>query len=172
LINRIPIKCKRFIVSHDEVFLCAAILLALSTVNAGCEFRPDNQFIIVSGPIHIAAKTTVVIKSPEPIRTPYSVNMLCLQLSIANRFPNNKTQEFGALSDDGKVFIPQVSLRNSTGIEEILKPDALQGESKFCFTPKWRQWNQEETHGPYSAVIITSPSDLNLDQVTWFSGDK
>jgi hypothetical protein len=149
-----------------------ATVCALSLVIIGCEFRPDNQFIVVSGPIHIAANATVVIKSPELIKTEYSINNICLQPSVANRFPDNKTQEFGALSKDGKVFVPHVSLLDSKGVEDVLKPGALQGASQFCYTPTWRQWNQEVPHGPYTSVVITSPSDLQLDQVTWFSGDK
>ena len=153
-------------------FLIIAIWCALSIVNAGCDFRPDNQFIVVSGPVHIAANATIVIKSPELIKSEYSVNDICLQPSAANRFPDKKNQEFGALSKDGKVFVPHVSLLDSKGVSDVLKPGALQGASQFCFTPTWRQWNQETPHGPYTSVVIASPSDLQLDQVTWFSGDK
>ncbi|MBI3903081.1 MAG: hypothetical protein HY306_09125 [Nitrosomonadales bacterium] len=150
----------------------AVILCALSLANAGCEFRPDNQFIIISGPLHFAANATVVVISPELIQTPYSVNTLCFQPSISNRFPKTKNQEFGALSEDGKVFVPHVSLLDSKGVEDVLTPGPLQGASKFCYEPTWRQWNQEVHHGPYTKVVVTSPSDLNIDQITWFSGDK
>lgn len=149
-----------------------AILCALGLASTGCDFRPDNQFIVVSGPVHIAANETVVIESPELIKTEYSINDICFQPSAANRFPENKTQEFGALSKDGKVFVPHVSLLDTKGVADVLKPGALQGASQFCYTPTWRQWNQEVPHGPYISVVITSPSELQLDQVTWFSGDK
>jgi hypothetical protein len=171
--SQIQIKCSLFTGSKmtAKSSLCITILCALSLVNAGCEFHPDSQFIIISGPVQIAANVTVVIKSPELMRTKYSRNMLCLQPGSPNKVPEVTSDKFGILSSDGKSFTPHVLLRDSKGAEDVLEPEGLSGMA-FCYTPKWRQWQQKVLHEPYTTVLITSPSDLQLDQVTWFSGDK
>jgi hypothetical protein len=154
-----------------KLFPFALILFALGMGIAGCEFRPDNQFIKISGPVHIASNTRVVIRSPDLMRTQYSRNLICLQPSITNRIPNER-HDFGALSRDGKVFAPQVSLLDTNGVEDPFITDAIEGAGRFCYSPKWLRWQQTTPHAPYTSVIIMSPADLDLDQITWFSGDK
>ncbi|MGD0960978.1 MAG: hypothetical protein ABSB19_14325 [Methylomonas sp.] len=153
----------------------ATFFLILFTVISGCNFVPDHQYIIVSGPLHVTANSTVVIKSPEAISTPYYVNSLCLLPST----PMNFLQKgFGILSPDGKeLFSPKVVLRNDNNEEDLLEPNGYQGGADgvfICFTLKRINDHKihHKYHSPYTTVEIITPYDLNLNKVTWFSGDK
>ncbi len=155
-----------------------AIFLIFGIVNISCNSMPNQQYIIVSDSVHIAANSIVLIKSPETISTPYYVNTLCLQPSEPNRLLQHLEKGFGILSSDGKqLFTPKVLLRNDNGDEDLLEPNGYQGgiDGQFiCFTLK--RINDHEIyhnyHSPYSTVAITSPYDLFLKKITWFSGNK